>query len=452
MLHVPKSVWESSDLAGNSSRLVALSHANMAPAPGVNFKREHPPPIMSRMLMKRASFSEQIVKEAAARKDGRKSHHRGNSPVPGRAGRGDPPRHPKTDPVEEPLRPSKPAVVPTPNKDDRIRMFGIDCAELVHFNHWEPGGEYIKNLIVKNVVMKTQKLRYKLPVTRFFSMEFPETITLSAGMSWTVPITFRPVAKESYSDVIEFATSFGKFNLRILASLPKHSLTFIPPVLDFNFRPVKESAQLALILRNSGELPSTFDWAVDKPFRFTPSCGKLEPLEETTVIVDFQPEDASVFQARAVCHFGDPNNWTSSRVQQGLDITGIGKFSHLVVHTGDEKAEIHPRFDFGDVYVGRVAERTFKLVNFSTVEANFRIVPAEERGDPYFHFSAYSGTVSANSSKEFKVKVTTPISHSIRFLTVRSRQGCIHVSTSTSPPCLETPSWLLAMGWALGQL
>ena len=43
--------------------------------------------------------------------------------------------------------------------------------------------------------MKTQKIKYKLPQTRYFSMEFPETMTLSAGMNWTVPITFRPVAK-----------------------------------------------------------------------------------------------------------------------------------------------------------------------------------------------------------------------------------------------------------------
>ena len=59
----------------------------------------------------------------------------------------------------------------------------------------EPGGEHVKQLVVKNVVMKTQKIKYKLPQTRYFSMEFPETQTLSAGMSWIIPITFRPVAK-----------------------------------------------------------------------------------------------------------------------------------------------------------------------------------------------------------------------------------------------------------------
>ncbi|KAI9324852.1 hypothetical protein BDR26DRAFT_964069 [Obelidium mucronatum] len=85
--------------------------------------------------------------------------------------------------------------IPTPNKNERKVHYGIDCADLVHFTHWEPGGEHVKSLVVKNVVMKTQKIKYKLPKTKFFSMDFPETVTLSAGMSWTIPITFRPVAK-----------------------------------------------------------------------------------------------------------------------------------------------------------------------------------------------------------------------------------------------------------------
>lgn len=86
-------------------------------------------------------------------------------------------------------------------RSTRKIQYGIDCADIVHFSHWfdnltrEPGGEYIKYLVIKNVVMKTQKIKYKLPQTRYFSMEFPETQTLSAGMNWTVPITFRPVAK-----------------------------------------------------------------------------------------------------------------------------------------------------------------------------------------------------------------------------------------------------------------
>ena len=88
--------------------------------------------------------------------------------------------------------------IPAPDRRHRRLQFGIDCAEYVHFHGWEPGGEYIKQLVVKNVAMKTQKIKYKLPQTRFFSMEFPEFVTLSAGMSWNIPVTFRPVAKVSF--------------------------------------------------------------------------------------------------------------------------------------------------------------------------------------------------------------------------------------------------------------
>ncbi len=39
---------------------------------------------------------------------------------------------------------------------------------------WVPGGEYIQRLVVKNVAATIQKLKYKLPATKFFSMEFPD--------------------------------------------------------------------------------------------------------------------------------------------------------------------------------------------------------------------------------------------------------------------------------------
>ncbi|KAJ3342119.1 hypothetical protein HDU93_003335 [Gonapodya sp. JEL0774] len=41
-----------------------------------------------------------------------------------------------------------------PNRQERRRRFGIDAPELVKFTRWEPGGEYIKQFTIKNVVMK----------------------------------------------------------------------------------------------------------------------------------------------------------------------------------------------------------------------------------------------------------------------------------------------------------
>ena len=44
------------------------------------------------------------------------------------------------------------------------------------------------------------------PCTRFFSTLYPEPIVLSAGTSYSLPITFRPLEKSLYEDKIEFQT------------------------------------------------------------------------------------------------------------------------------------------------------------------------------------------------------------------------------------------------------
>ncbi|KAJ3173570.1 hypothetical protein HDU88_002656 [Geranomyces variabilis] len=296
--------------------------------------------------------------------------------------------------VEIPLpplpRPQK-DLVPTPNRHDRRLQFGIDCAEMVHFTHWEPGGEHVKQLIVKNVVMKTQKIKYKLPQTRYFSMEFPETMTLSAGMNWTIPVTFRPVAKENYHDVIEFSSSFGKFYVPVKATLPEHVLEF-PDTVDFKLCPTRETARETFLLKNTGELASFYEWTIPKPFSISPRTGYLAPGTVIPVIIDFKPTDASVFNATAVCTFGDKKHWERSKSVQAMSVFGIGKYSFLAIEGGNHT------FDFGDVFVGKSVERKFVLVNHSAVHANFRIKQTEGDSDPYFEFSALTGTVESGKS------------------------------------------------------
>ncbi|KAJ3162411.1 hypothetical protein HDU86_004891 [Geranomyces michiganensis] len=282
-------------------------------------------------------------------------------------------------------------LVPTPNRHDRRLQFGIDCAEMVHFTHWEPGGEHIKQLIVKNVVMKTQKIKYKLPQTRYFSMEFPETMTLSAGMNWTIPVTFRPVAKENYHDVIEFSSSFGKFYVPVKATLPEHVLEF-PDTVDFKLCPTRETARETYLLKNTGELASYYEWTIPKPFSISPRTGYLAPGTEIPVTIDFKPTDASVFNATAVCTFGDKKHWERSKAVQAMSVFGIGKYSFLAIECGNHT------FNFGEVFVGKNVERKFVLVNHSAVPANFRIKQTEVDSDPYFEFSALTGTVESGKS------------------------------------------------------
>lgn len=39
--------------------------------------------------------------------------------------------------------------------------FGIEVAKGLVWKEWEPGGEYIKHVVLKNVNVKTQKFKYR---------------------------------------------------------------------------------------------------------------------------------------------------------------------------------------------------------------------------------------------------------------------------------------------------
>ena len=70
------------------------------------------------------------------------------------------------------------------------RRFGIECADELEWRSWQPGGEYVRNLIVKNVSQQIQKISYRLPASKVFSMGYPVPLKLSPGMSY--PIRVRP--------------------------------------------------------------------------------------------------------------------------------------------------------------------------------------------------------------------------------------------------------------------
>ena len=206
--------------------------------------------------------------------------------------------------------------------------------------------------------MKTQKIKYKLPKTKYFSVEFPETITLSAGMSWTIPVTFRPVAKESYHDAMEFTTSFGKFNYPVIATLPEHVLEH-PSTIDFALCPIREVAKKTFLLKNTGELSSYFEWDIQEPFSISKIKGILPPETSIPITVDFKPDDTSVYSAKAVCIFGDVDNWEESKETQVMKVEGMGKFSHFSVE--------NKYFDIGEVTVDKSLEKKLVLKNESQV-------------------------------------------------------------------------------------
>ncbi|CAN0527587.1 unnamed protein product, partial [Ectocarpus sp. 12 AP-2014] len=110
------------------------------------------------------------------------------------------------------------------------QVFGIDCTGpfgdgiVFKGGEWAPGGEYVQRLRVKNVSPKLKKLKYRLPTTKYFSLAYPEVITLSPGTMQEVDVVFRPVSSEVYDDVILFKVldgpNAGGFNVPVRALLP----------------------------------------------------------------------------------------------------------------------------------------------------------------------------------------------------------------------------------------
>ena len=56
----------------------------------------------------------------------------------------------------------------------------------------------------------TNGFYFRTPTSRFFNTLYPQPIVLSAGTSFTLPVTFRPLEKTVYNDVIEFTTNVRK--------------------------------------------------------------------------------------------------------------------------------------------------------------------------------------------------------------------------------------------------
>eukprot|EP00937_MAST-01D_sp_MAST-1D-sp2_P000336 g336.t1 len=314
------------------------------------------------------------------------------------------------------------------DREEQMQRFGVDCGDGIDFRggEWVPGGEYIKKLVVRNVSQKTQKFKYKLPKTKFFSMAFPEAITLSPGMNAQIDVVFRPIKLEEYDDDILImihsvkagqSGAAGQFFVPVRARLAHLSLT-ADAGIDFGFCPTAELAERAFTLTNSGQLPATFAWDVAPPFTLAPTHGHLEPGEKVDVVTGVVPANASVLVSNAVCRFesaasAGPASDADLDDREGsltTKLSAIGKYAHIELNQS--------YFDFGDVMIGSEGsekvpvESEFVLSNPSLVPASFKIVPADHDNElrdglgEVFAFSQTQGCIEAESDVHIKVRFT----------------------------------------------
>lgn len=274
------------------------------------------------------------------------------------------------------------------SRAERARRFGIDCTESFTWagGEWAPGGEYKKLLRVKNVSGKMQRIKYALPKSQHFSMDFPKLVKMPAGMEMTFDIVFRPVRFERYDDVVGFTSERGTFEVPISARLAELAVE-VPEAIDFGCCPVTEVSSRTFTVVNSGEVPSAFTWAVETPFAITPRTGLIDAGSRSSFTVTFAPKHAMKWHSTAVCTFEDGDGDEGGEAQPtvcSVRLEGVGKFPFLRCN----KRELQ----FGSVEVDgqRVGELEFILENPTRVPAKFvlaRVLNGSDGGAAPDHFS-----------------------------------------------------------------
>lgn len=280
---------------------------------------------------------------------------------------------------------------------ERVKRFGVECTGPVGdgitfcAGDWKPGGEYIQKLTVRNVTTKVKKFKYKLPETRYFSLAYPEVITLSPGMFTEIDVVFRPVTDAPYDDVIVFrmqeGEQSGSFQVPVRALIPK-LLVSVPPGIDMGFCPTHQLTQKTFQMENYGEIEAPFRWEVPYPFQLSPSEGVIAVGQRQDVTISIRPGAASVFVSKCTCFVGENVHAIIPDPVLVTNLSAIGKYTYLVL--SDQSVE------FGEVLTGSPAESTTKEVvlrNQGVVPAAFRCTRHDNDREEVFRIHPREGVV-----------------------------------------------------------
>jgi hypothetical protein len=285
----------------------------------------------------------------------------------------------------------------------KVEKFGLEVPRSVTYINWEPGREYTKSIVLKNVKIKTQKIKFKVTSNTFFSEVYPQPIILSAGNSYAIPITFRPKEKNSYEDNIEFQTSDGIFTVPLSASLPQPNLT-IPESLQFGQCAVTGVINMDISITNLGSVPTDFHWECSSPFIIEPPAGTLNAKETYKLKVSFAPPSAKVYQVIAICHYGEKYH-----ISKTMKLHATGKYPYVSVRCDNTNGENGVlTVNFGDVPIGTIAEKDIHIHNMTPVPASFHLQPetVPKLIDNIFTFSQLKGTIPPLHTLPVKISYT----------------------------------------------
>ncbi|KAI4873066.1 hypothetical protein NFI96_025495 [Prochilodus magdalenae] len=312
-------------------------------------------------------------------------------------------------------------------------FLGVETWGELLWEGWELGGEYTKPLILKNVHGKLQKLTFRPPMSKFFNTLFPQTISLSPGTSFSLPITFRPLQKCEYVDNIEFLCKEGTFQVSLRAVMLHHALE-LPDSVQLPPCAVQHSSNTSFLFRNASKLRTGFQWMVEPPFEISPVSGVLEPGEGCRVNITFKPQQALVYQAEASCAFGDNGENTCTMLLRGLS-----KYPHLqIISPGQEEDCV--LLEFGSVAIGSSLEKHFEIYNPSSVSTSFSLTCLRKAAlmESVYQCNVHEGQVASHSA--LKVPVCfTPLnvdSTSVEYFSLTSPGAVSKVLLKVTGSCI----------------
>ncbi|KAL8274132.1 hypothetical protein Esti_001974 [Eimeria stiedai] len=299
--------------------------------------------------------------------------------------------------------------------DDQVAALGLHCQPELCWSRWRLGDEIEKQLVIKNVGLNPTVLCHKAPQSRAFSVPLPEPRKVPPGMTWVVPVTFRPQTDEPAEEKLEISTDKGSFKV-LLRAKGADSPIHIPEAVDFNGVAIGSKKSEKLTIANTGADAVVIRWRVTAPFVIVPSVCELAAGKHVVCEATFRPNASCTYIAVAVCEvLMPPELYDQAAVESALTATpaystvlrekgafssseektmrvedtlthpsagfgqvfkaykvqlmGFGKIPYLLIE--DKTEEV---VDFGTFFPGEIRSKTLMIRNTSPVLAEFEIV------------------------------------------------------------------------------
>ncbi|XP_053516168.1 cilia- and flagella-associated protein 74 [Artibeus jamaicensis] len=276
--------------------------------------------------------------------------------------------------------------------------------KVIHFKDFDVGKVYKKKMTLINA---TYAINYcKLEgmdehLRDFIHVDFNPPGPLSAGMSFEVLVTFKPMINKDLEGSISFLAQTGRFAVPLKCSTKQCSLSLDKELIDFGSYVVGETASRVITLTNTGGLGTSF--------KFLPAS---EPCERDSIpsvmrlssVFTYTYEDKS-FYDKVASSISEPQLEGRSSSQWDVLSQREQMFSQrdyeegrptelervaTMIFSNEEQAEV----SLGEVTEGEIGPFTsikvpitFSPVTPGDIEANFKVT-FKNRQCPTLHFRA----------------------------------------------------------------